>query len=200
MDRLSSLTPAGLLGLFVLAGGCGGDSAPAPVPSRVDAVAAAPAQPVKLDAFCEVLPAADAAPAFAWPPLHSPAPEPTGRWTWVNVWATWCGPCVAEMPEIVQWPERLAARGAAVDLVLLSVDTDDAALAGFRRRYPETANSLHMVGGDRAPQWVGSFELGISESLPLHFLVDPQGKVRCVRSGALAHDAIDAIEALVEGG
>ena len=179
---------------------CEGGGQTVPVPSRVDAVAAAPQAPVDLDEFCEARPAPEAAPAFAWPALRSEAPAPSGRWTWVNVWATWCAPCLAEMPVIVKWPEKLAAKGAPIDLQLLSVDEDAALLAAFTKGHPEVQGSLHMQDGTQATAWVQGMGLEVNPVLPLHVLVDPQGRTRCVRSGALDHAHAAAIEAVVKGG
>ncbi len=46
----------------------------------------------------------------------------TGRRLLVNLWATWCLPCLQEMPELERLRPRLAAQG--VDLVGLNVDTE----------------------------------------------------------------------------
>jgi thiol-disulfide isomerase/thioredoxin len=56
-----------------------------------------------------------------------------GRRLLVNVWATWCGPCAREMPELERIRAGLARAG--VDLVGLNVDTDPQAdVRGFVRR------------------------------------------------------------------
>ena len=41
--------------------------------------------------------------------------------TLVNVWGSWCGPCVAEVPELVAFTEKAAGR-----VVVVGVDTEDA--------------------------------------------------------------------------
>jgi thiol-disulfide isomerase/thioredoxin len=42
-----------------------------------------------------------------------------GRWTVVNVWATWCAPCVAELPDLNVLSEKLAGR---VDVYTINLD------------------------------------------------------------------------------
>ena len=192
------------MGVLALLAACAGEPAPAagPAPSRVDAVAAAPAPTVDLSSFCEARPAAGQGPAFAWPALDAstPAAAPSSRWTWVNVWATWCGPCIEEMPRLLQWPDRLAREGAPVDLVFLSTDTDAGAVARFRQKNTWAPDSLRMADGAAAPAWVEALGLGLPTVLPLHLFVDPSGRVVCARAGSIQSDAYAAVKAVVAGG
>ena len=192
MDRLS-------LVVLALAACAGADTPSTPPPSRVDAVAAAPKSAVKLDEFCEARPAAEEAPTFAWPALDRPAPASEG-WKWVNMWATWCGPCVEEMPRLIQWGQRLAQEGAPIDLEFISVDDDVNAVTAFTKKHHWAPDGLHMAEPARSQEWVDGLGMGLAPVLPLHLFVDPAGKVRCARVGALNPDAYDSVKALVQGG
>jgi len=194
MDRLS---PLALLAPLLLAA-CGQATTTAPPPSRVDAVVAPPRGQADLDAFCEVHPDPETAPTFVWPPLDGAAPPMTGGWTWVNVWATWCGPCVEELPRISQWPEKLAAQGAPVTLRLLSADDSPGPVLGFQKSHAWAPPTLRVGEGADLPTWAGS--MGLPEVLPLHLFVDPQGKLRCGRSGALSNQDQDTVRRLISGG
>jgi thiol-disulfide isomerase/thioredoxin len=97
--------------------GCGGDEsaitpegAAAGPRSRVEAVAAEREDPA--ERFCDVSAPLGQGAALVLPQVEGPA-MPSSGWRWVNVWATWCAPCVEEMPRIVAWRERLAADEAA---------------------------------------------------------------------------------------
>jgi thiol-disulfide isomerase/thioredoxin len=94
-----------------------------------------------------------------------------GRRALVNVWATWCTPCAAEMPELEKLRAPLAARG--IDLMGLNVDSDPAAdVSGFikahRVQYP---NYLGGVGA------IESLYATDELSVPMSIVVDDKGIV-----------------------
>jgi thiol-disulfide isomerase/thioredoxin len=93
-----------------------------------------------------------------------------GRRLLVNVWATWCGPCRNEMPELEALRGRLAGRG--IDLVGLSVDTEkDAPVAEFAR----ARVSYPVFRLD--PAEIGRLYAGDEVTVPLSFLVEPDGRM-----------------------
>lgn len=60
-----------------------------------------------------------------------------GRPLLINIWATWCGPCLKEMPELQQFADEQGANGTQV--VGIALDDVDAVRAFLRRtpvRYP----------------------------------------------------------------
>ncbi len=195
MDRLSVVSAVAL----ALAAACDDGRAASSSPSRerVNAVKAAPAAAADPAAMCDHYPARAQARPLAWPALTGSAPAPrAGAWRWINVWATWCKPCVEELPRIVTWQRRLAAAGIDVDLTLVSADESDADVAAFRDAHPGTPTGLRLANPDDAAAWIAS--LGVKgATLPVHVMVDPAGAVRCVRASAVEDPDFAAVRALL---
>lgn len=88
-----------------------------------------------------------------------------GRPVLVNLWATWCGPCVAELPTL----EALAKRGT-VRVAAISQDTNDTAkVPGFLKAHG--APSLAPYLDDKM-----ALSLGWNANLPTTILFDAAGK------------------------
>lgn len=190
MDRLSAV-------IIVLAA-CGKDTA-APPPSRVESAGAATKKAASTDAFCDVHKTDDSGPTFAFPPLAAGTPPPTaaGHWRWINLWATWCHPCIEEMPRLVQWRDKLAKAGHPVDLAFVSVDKSDAEVADFRKDVTSAAESLRIGELDKQGAWLTSLGIDTGAPIPIHIFVSPTGHVRCVRAGGVREQDYPAIERLL---
>jgi len=100
--------------------------------------------------------------------------ELTGKTVFINVWATWCGPCKAEIPHLRELNDRLRGRA---DVVLLSFNTDDSAgvVAPFARANRMTWPVLLAAA---------YFEsLGGEMSVPQNWVLDGAGVRRKVQRG-----------------
>ena len=106
----------------------------------------------------------------------------------INVWASWCGPCRAEMASL----ERLAWR-EDVDVNIIGISTDDYAERAQAFLQASNATITHFIDYQLELEQI----LGASR-LPLTVLVDPQGRVRAKVYGAREWDSPQAITLITE--
>ncbi len=102
----------------------------------------------------------------------------------VNVWATWCGPCVIEMPELVAMNRMYRGRG--FEMITVGMDAaakKDAALEMLKRLHVSASNYIY-TGEDRDKlvealdgQWEGP--------VPHTLLIAPGGKVIYRKTGQI---------------
>lgn len=192
MDRLPTLIAVAALV------GCNTRSEPAgEPPSRTNGAKVKPAQAASTDAFCDVHASDDSGPAFHWPELAGgSAPAAAASWRWINVWATWCKPCIAEMPRLARWRDQLAAAGKRVELTFVSVDDSDAEIAAFRKDHPDAPPSLRVAGNDQRTAWLRSLHLS-DGAIPIHLFVSPANRLRCARAGEVRDQDRGAVDKLI---
>ncbi len=210
MDRLPSVNPVhpfnpSTLAVAVLMSfGCGDQagstsSAALPPPGRVNAVKADPSKQTALEEYCEVRANPAQAKPFVYPELANGVGPNTTRWTWVNVWATWCKPCVAELPMLARWAKRFGDEKVDVDMVYLSVDATASDVDGFKRAHPGTPDSLQIRDTNLLGAWLTTIGLDASAVLPVHLFVDPERKIRCVRMGGVSESDYGTIKRVLAG-
>jgi thiol-disulfide isomerase/thioredoxin len=136
----------------------------------------------------------DRAPADASALLALTLPDPSGRpqplsqWQGkvlvVNFWATWCGPCREEMPDLVRAQKEYGAKG----LQIVGIAADDADKVQQFAKEIEL-NYPALIGGYAAIDL--SKDLGNSlVALPFTLVVDRQGKVAYTHLGPVKPDKL----------
>ena len=112
-----------------------------------------------------------------------------GKWVVVNFWATWCGPCLKEMPEL----SALDAMREHVEVIGLDYeDIEPDALKAFMQKHP-VVYPIAIVDVYDPPR---DFEA--PRGLPTTYLIAPDGKVAKHFLGPVTAKDVD--EAIAKAG
>ncbi len=141
---------------------------------------------------------AQSAPQVSAPQAGFPAPDFTlqaldgktytlselkGSAVLVNLWATWCPPCRAEMPAIEKMYQEYKDEGFVALAVNMTTQDDPAALAPFIRKYGLTFPVLLDVNAQAA----AAYQM---RSLPSSYFIDRAGIIREVVIGGPMAEAL----------
>lgn len=112
-----------------------------------------------------------------------------GKWVVVNYWATWCGPCIKEMPELSAL-DAMREHIQVIGLAYEDIPADD--LRAFLAERP-VVYPIAIIGVTNPP---ASFEA--PRGLPLTYLIAPDGKLTRQFVGPVTAKLIE--DAIAEAG
>jgi len=116
-----------------------------------------------------------------------------GRPVIVHFWASWCGPCLEELPTMERFARDMRARG----LDLISLSLDDPARAGERvvRILSQTAPSLtrNIVSVDDPDAFIGAIDPRWEGAIPALFAYDSRGQLRGRLIGEATRRDLDSL-------
>ncbi len=107
-----------------------------------------------------------------------------GKWVVVNYWATWCPPCLEELPELEVFHNSHKDR----DALVLGLNMEDIELDKLRAFVRERFLSYPVLRAGSSPEEV----LGEIPGLPTTFLVTPDGKVVARQIGYIDGKSIES--------
>ncbi len=110
----------------------------------------------------------------------------------INLWATWCGPCVAEFPELVTIMHLYRDRG--LEFVTISADDPsrkDKALSFLKGKQASGPNYIYT--GDDKYKMIEAVDPKWDGALPYTMLVDPDGKVVYGKQGIINPEELKKI-------
>lgn len=113
----------------------------------------------------------------------------------INVWATWCGPCVIEYPEFVKMQRMYGQRNFQVVSVSTDKATAFAEVKAFLEKNQAGFPNYLFVGEDKE-NFINAFDPDWQGNLPYTLLLAPGGKVLYRHDGII--DPLEVKQAIVE--
>lgn len=144
-------------------------------------------------AGCRTVPEAEPGPSPYLRELVLPSVGPTpyawrqlsGRVVMVSFFATWCFPCLAELPTLEALQKEYGPQGFQVVLVGLDLE-GERVLGPFADQY--ALNFPVLVSNERLQQGRSAF--GLIPALPTTFLLDREGRVAGAWKGMAGHEDV----------
>jgi len=108
----------------------------------------------------------------------------------LNVWATWCGPCRFETPELEALHQKYGARG----LKVIGVSVDDTGVPGVKQFVSENKIS-YPIAIDADGRVANMLHTTV---LPTSVLIGRDGKILWRKVGAVMPNELSAVDSIIE--
>lgn len=108
----------------------------------------------------------------------------------VNLWATWCIPCLKELPDLAALEKAYAAKG--FKLILVSTD-DPAELAAAKKLLAQRAPSLtgYLQAEDDLERFVNVIDPAWADIMPTSYILDRDGKLHRKLTGGKSREEFE---------
>lgn len=102
--------------------------------------------------------------------------NPTGQLLLVNFYATWCGPCVSEFPDLMATNRMYRDRGLSFTTVSSNTPDERPQVLKFLEKMNATTNNL-LYGSDDVYAMQDAFDPNLGAGVPVTVLIAPNGEV-----------------------
>lgn len=106
-----------------------------------------------------------------------------GKWVLVNYWATWCPPCLEEVPDLVSLYDQHKHK----DLVVLGVVFDYKDVNEVNSYVDDMLMSYPIVLGDDSV----IEQIGVADVMPTTFIYNPKGKLVKTKRGVVTKQYVE---------
>ena len=115
-----------------------------------------------------------------------------GKVVLVNLWATWCAPCLKELPELAKLQEQYRDKGLVV--LAVSLDEPDLLDTQVKRLARDRAAGLatYLQTEPDSDKFVSVVDPAWAEIMPTNYLLDRTGKVHAKLTGGKSYAEFEA--------
>jgi len=106
-----------------------------------------------------------------------------GKWVLVNYWATWCPPCLEEVPDLVNLYDHRKQK----DLMVIGVVFDYKDVKEVKDYVDDMLMSYPIVLGDDSV----TAQIGSAQVLPTTYIYNPQGVLVKIKRGLITREYIE---------
>ena len=118
------------------------------------------------------------------------ARAPGAKAALINVWATWCQPCVEEFPDLVKLHRAYADRGLRLVLVSADFEEQRESVLAFLRK--QGASFPSYLKDQKDEDFIDGIDARWSGALPASFVVDRSGAIVDYWEGKKDYAALEA--------
>jgi thiol-disulfide isomerase/thioredoxin len=108
-----------------------------------------------------------------------------GKVVVIDFWATWCGPCISELPGYIALQRKLAPKG----FTIVGLSLDEIPPGDIRKFVAE--HGINYPVAIAGPEQIDAF--GGFDGIPATFIIDREGKLRFKKLGAAPIEDLEAV-------
>lgn len=98
--------------------------------------------------------------------------EVRGKVAYVDLWASWCRPCCAEMEPAAELRERM--KGKDIEFIYLSTDEDHSKMCGSLDKLKLTGCQVYRILNPKAAKFMYEYNIQL---IPRYMIIDKNGKI-----------------------